>query len=388
MDNATRNKFDKVRDIFPHTRKVTYFNSASYGPFSTSVATAIQENIDVRLASEHDDSHDAFNVIDALREDYAGLIGAPKRAVGIGLNTTHGLNIAAYGLPLNPGDEVLLSDVEFPALVYTWREAAKARGLELKFVKSRDRRVDIAAIEQAITKRSRVLAISWVQFFDGFKNDLEALSNLCKKHGMFFVVDGIQGMGHQPLDVVKLGIDVFASGCQKWMLAPQGCGFFYLSDEVRDKIKPPFMSWLGADWKMNFSDLFHYELPLFDTARRFELGYYVVLNLMGMKAAVELFKDLGLAAIQEHNHALIDRLAAYIEGNLYYRITSSMEPKHRSSIFTFTCDRVPELHKALLSEKIILVQREGSIRVSVHLFNNEQDIDKLIGALDKFAASR
>ena len=386
MDNSSRDKFEAVRALFPHIPKVSYFNSASYGPFCTSVVEAVQANMEVRMAAEHDDSHDAYGVTDELRADYAGLIGAPKRAVGVGLNTTQGLNIAAFGLPLERGDEVLLSDVEFPALVYTWREAAKARGLELKFVKSSDRMFDMSALEQAITPRSRVLALSWVQFFNGFKNDLETLSALCKKHGMFFVVDGIQGMGQEPIDVVKLGIDIFATGCQKWMLAPQGCGFFYISDEVRDRITPPFMSWLGADWKMNFTDLFHYDLPLFDAARRFELGYYVVLNLMGMKAAVKIFQELGLDAIRDHNYALVDRLADHIRANPFYRITSSMEPVHRSSIFTFTCGRVAELHQALLNEKIILVRREGSIRVSVHLFNNEQDIDRLIAVLDRFAA--
>jgi selenocysteine lyase/cysteine desulfurase len=81
---------------------------------------------------------------------------------------------------------------------------------------------------------------------------------------------------------------------------------------------------------------------------------------------------------------LIDRLAKYIRSNPYYRITCSMEPKHRSSIFTFACDRVPELHKEILRNRIILVQREGSIRVSVHLFNDESDIDRLIEVLARF----
>lgn len=144
------------------------------------------------------------------------------------------------------------------------------------------------------------------------------------------------------------------------------------------------MSWLGVDWKMQFGDLFHYDRPWFDSARRFELGYYVALNLLGMRAAAQIFQDLGIRNIQRHNHALIDRLAAYIRSNPYYRITSSMEPKHRSSIFTFACDRVAELHRELLKNKIILVQREGSIRVSVHLFNDETDIDRLIEVLERF----
>jgi selenocysteine lyase/cysteine desulfurase len=202
------------------------------------------------------------------------------------------------------------------------------------------------------------------------------------------VVDGIQGMGVEPINVRKLGVDVFASGCQKWMLAPQGCGLFYLSDRVREQLKPPFMSWLGVDWQVQFTDLFHYDKPYFDSAQKYELGYYVVLNLMGMRAAAEIFRTLGIRNIQKHNRGLIDRLAGYIRSNPFYSITSSMKSKHRSSIFTFSCDGYQELHRELLKNRIILVQREGSIRVSVHLFNDESDIDKMIEVLEDFARRR
>jgi cysteine desulfurase/selenocysteine lyase len=230
-----------------------------------------------------------------------------------------------------------------------------------------------------------VLCLSYVQFFNGYKNDLKTIAEICRKHDLYFVVDGIQGMGAEPINPAKLGIDVFASGCQKWMLAPQGCGLFYLSDRVRDTITPPFMSWLGVDWKLNFNHLFCFDREYFDSARRFEMGYYVTTNLLGMKAAVGLFQELGIANIQRHNHALIDRLADYIKTNSYYRITSSMVNKHRSSIFAFACDDLRGLHRRLLDEKMILVKREGSIRVSVHLYNDETDINRLISVMDDFA---
>jgi len=378
-------KFRKARSLFDHTRKVTYFNSASYGPFCRPVCDAVRANLDQRAAAERDDSHDAFVTSDELRRDYARMIGAAKKQVGIGLNTSFGLNIAAFGLLLKRGDEILISDVEFPAVVYTWRAAAERRGLKIKQLRSKDRFFDIDELQKKISKRTRVLSLSYVQFFNGYKNDLKTISEICKKHRMYLVVDGIQGMGVEPLNVRKLGVDVFTSGCQKWMLSPQGCGFFYLADDIRDRIKPPFMSWLGVDWKMNFNDLFYVDKPYFDSAQRFELGYYAVLNIMGMKAAVEIFQDLGISNIQRHNHALIDRLADYIRSDPFYRITCSMTPKHRSCIFTFTCDHVDKLHRKLLKNKIILVNREGSIRVSVHLFNNARDIDRLTDVLDSFS---
>ncbi len=384
MRQNNADMFQVVRALFPHTKNVVYFNSASYGPFSTALQEAIYNNIRIRMAADYDDSHDAFTTQEQLRSDYAQLIGAHKREIGIGLNTSFGLNIAAFGLPLQQGDEILVSDIEFPALVYTFRAAAERQGLKLQFVPSRNRFFDIDELQKKISPRSKVLAISWVQFFNGYKNDLHTLSKICREHDLYFVVDGIQGMGVEPIDVHKLGIDIFASGCQKWMLSPQGCGFFYLSDRIRNQISPPFMSWLGTDWNMKFSNLFKYDQPYFDSARRFELGYYAVLNLMGMKASVELFKQLGIHNIQQHNYQLIDRLTAYLDDSSYYTITSSRDHKHRSSIITFTCPDYRPLQKKLLAEKIIVVPREGSIRVSVHFFNNDVDIERLIHVLKEW----
>lgn len=381
-------KFAEVRALFPHTKSVTYFNSASYGPFPVTVKEAVERNIDMRVGATRDDSHDAFATADELRQDFAGLIGARKQEVGVGLNTQHGLNIAAFGLPLKEGDEVLVSDIEFPAAVYVWRAAAEARGVKLRFIPSRDRRFDIEEFKKAITPRTRVLTLAYVQFFNGYKNDLATISRICKEHDIFFVVDGIQGMGTQPLNVHELGIDIFTSGCQKWMLAPQGCGFFYLSDSIRDRLAFSSGTWLGVDWGVKFTDLFHYDKPWFDSAVRFEMGYYVVFNLLGMKAAVEIFKHLGIENIQRHNNALIDRLVEYLRSNPYYTITSSLEEKHRSSIFTFSAPEVPTLHRKILDQKIILVHREGSIRVSAHLFNNTDDIDRLISVLDDHSRNK
>jgi selenocysteine lyase/cysteine desulfurase len=255
----------------------------------------------------------------------------------------------------------------------------------LKFIPSHDRRFDIDAFVKAITPRTKVLTVSFVQFFNGFKNDLEALGKICRERGIYFVVDGIQGMGAETINMREANIDIFASGCQKWMLSPQGCGFFFISDSVRPTLKLPFGTWLGVEWGVKFTDVFYYDKPWFDSARRFEMGYYAVWNILAMKEAVKIFQMLGIDNIQRHNHALIDRLVAYLRGNAFYTITSTLEEKHRSSIFTFSCADVPRLHRFILDNKIILVEREGSIRVSAHLFNNEADIDRLIDALDRFA---
>lgn len=382
MEPNLNDKFKKARELFPHTKNVVYFNAASYGPFSTLVSKAISDNLELRMAATKDDSHDTFQVRTQLREQYARLIGAEQQEIGVGLSTTFGLNIAAFGLPLVSGDEILVSDVEFPAAVYTFKGAAQERGFKVKFIKSKDRFFDIEAFKNSITPKTKALCLSFVQYFNGYKNDLKTIGEICRENDIYFVVDGIQGMGVESINVKEIGCDIFATGCQKWMLSPQGCGFFYLSDQIRDKLHHPFISWLSSDWKVEFTDLFRYDLPYFDTAERFELGYYAVLNLIGMKESADLIEGLGIGNIQNHNHALIDKLAEYIKQSNRYSITSDMNEKHRSSMFTFSCDSLEQVHRYLLDNNIILVRREGSIRVSVHLYNNESDISRLIDALE------
>jgi len=159
---------------------------------------------------------------------------------------------------------------------------------------------------------------------------------------------------------------------------------FYIRRDLQKKLKMPFASWLSVDWKLNFTDLFHYDLPFFDSARRFEMGSYPYSHVHAMAAALELIDSLGIENIQRHNHRLLDILIAYLKASDYYHIVSNIKSKHRSSILAFACDNVGEVHKKLLENKIICAHREGAIRVAVHLYNDEIDIKRLIAVLDEF----
>ncbi len=377
-------KFEKIRRHFPHTRNIVFFNSAAFGPMSLPIKEAIDANLDIRMAAEVDDTRQMYELRERVREGYAKLIGAETRQIGVNINTSFGLNLASSGLPLDEGDEILLSDIEFPATIYVWRGASESRKLKLKFIKSKDFKFDIDEFEKSITSKSRVLSVSFVQFFNGFKNDLKQLSEICKRRNMFFVVDGIQGTGAEPINVKELGIDIFSCGCQKWLLAPFGSSFFYISDRVKDILTPNNITWYSSDWKLQFTDLFKYDLPYHDSAEKFQGGYYATMNLVGMEAALGIFSELGIEDIQRHNHALIDRLVDNIKDSEYYRITSSLKENERSSIFTISCDHLKELHRFLFDNKIYTACREGSVRIAVHLFNNVSDVAKLTEALELF----
>ncbi|HHI02679.1 MAG TPA: aminotransferase class V-fold PLP-dependent enzyme, partial [candidate division Zixibacteria bacterium] len=241
MNSAISQNFIAARKLFPLTAKkagTVYLNSASTGPLCKPVKQALDRYFHLCQYLNKDDDSLAFDDLEKIRRLGARIIGARIDEVGFGWNTGYGLNLAAQGLPLKKGDEILLSDIEFPSNVYPWL-ALKEKGLKIKFIKSVNRFFDIDNFEKAITKKSRVLSLSMVQFFNGFKNDLKAIGEICRKNRLYFVVDGIQGCGVELIDVKKCNIDIFSSGAQKWLLGQLGSGIFYIRKELQDKLRRP-----------------------------------------------------------------------------------------------------------------------------------------------------
>lgn len=377
---------NEIRRLFPHTKKKVYFNCASTGPLPDP-AYAIQEKY-YRIAKMADvgNQSEVFSALENIRRNGAKVFGAKKSEIGFGFNTTFGINLAAFGLPLKRGDEVLLSDIEFPANVYPWL-GLRERGIRVNFIKSTDGFIDIEDVQKAITKKTRVLSLSYVQYFNGYKIDVDGIGDLCRRHNIYFVLDCIQGAGCEPMNMRKWNVAVASAGAQKWLLSSQGTGLFYVSDDMRERIQTPWRSWLSVDWKCRWDDLRRYNLEPPHAASRYELGTYPGSLVMAFDWALGFITGLGIPAIQKHNHALLDSLIAYVNDHPAYRITSSRNKKHRSSILSFTADGmdIRNIHAELQRRKIITSLREGSIRVAAHLYNNRADMDRLIEALDAAA---
>jgi len=325
---------------------------------------------------------EVFAALDNIRTNGAKIFGCRTSEVGFGFNTTFGINLAAFGLPLKAGDEVLLSDVEFPANVYPWLEL-KSRGIKVKFLKSSNGFFDIDGFQKSINKKTRVLSLSFVQFFNGYRNDLETIGKICREHNLFFIVDAIQGAGAEPMQVNKWHVDIASAGAQKWLLASQGSGLFYISENMKKKLVAPWRSWLGVDWECNWSNLRDFGRPFESSARQYEMGTYPSSLVMSLDWSLDFITNLGIKNIQHHNHALLDRLIAYLEDEPFYRITSSLDKKHRSSILSFTSDKadISQVHQKLSQKKIMTSLREGSIRISAHLYNDDNDMNRLIASL-------
>lgn len=371
-----------IRKQFPFTKNIIYFNHAADGPIPLSSLKATLDyyhTLTHRLDISTD--HHSFLLLDRIRETIAKMINSSQNEIALTSNTSYGLNIVANGLNFKAGDEILLSDVEFPANVYPWLNL-KSRGVRIKFVKNENEFFSIENLVRAINQRTKLLSLSSVQFFNGYKNDLEKIGKICRESQIIFVVDGIQGVGNSILDVKKSQIDFLSCGGQKWLLSAPGTGFFYCSKKFLNKLKPSFFGWLGVDWKIDFTDLLRYDLKPFDSARRFEIGSYSYSNLRTFYASLKLLEKIGIPKIQKQNLALLDRLIDYLKDSPY-QIKSSLDPKHRSSIFSFSAKNGKKLSEKLIKSNIIVSYREGLIRLSPHFYNTELEIDRLIQILDR-----
>jgi cysteine desulfurase/selenocysteine lyase len=208
----------RVRDDFIGLDKKIFFNNASWAPMLRPVKERIEaywENI----YNLYQPDHESMDYLQQIREQAAFMIGADASEIGYAFNTSHGISLAATGLGLQTGDEVILADNDFPSVPYAFK-ALEREGVILKYVPAVNGNFSIDAARKLVTPRTRVLAISYVQYFNGFRNDLQTIGEFCKEHDIYFVVDAIQGLGHCPLNVHECHIDLLACGAQKWLLSP------------------------------------------------------------------------------------------------------------------------------------------------------------------------
>ncbi len=371
-----------LRKQFPFTKNIIYFNHAAFGPIPLQ---SLKFTLDFYHTLTHgvDQSTDqhSFELLDKIRKIIAQLINSSADEIALTSNTSYGFNVIANGLEFKSGDEILLSDVEFPANVYPWLNLKK-RGVKVRFIKNENNFFSIENLLEVMNKKTKLFSLSFVQFFNGYKNDLEKIGKICQENRILLMVDGIQGIGALNLDVKKCNIDFLSCGGQKWLLSAPGTGFFYCSKHLLNKIRPAFYGWLGVDWKVKFTDLLRYNLRPFNSARRFEIGSYPYPNLRTFYASLKLLEKIGIANIEKQNQALLDRLIDYLQDSPY-QIKSSLETEHRSSILSFSAKDGQRLWEKLVKNKIIVSFREGSIRVSPHFYNSFEEIDHLIAILQK-----
>ncbi len=372
---------EDVRKLFPITKSCVYLDSAHYSQYSLETNRRLFEfinkfthtNIDLGIFNEKKSK--------TLKEKIAKLIGAYAKEIIITTSTTHGINIFAHGIDLNRGDTVAFPNCEFPAVVYPWVNLEKLKGINTVLIPSDRGIIKIEDIEKKIKENDvKVLAISSVEFL-GFRNDMGTINKICKNNDCYLMVDAIQSLGVCPMDVKKFGIDYLAGGSQKWMMAPSGVGFAYISEDMRNKISPTFIG--TGSIKFDFKNFLSYKLNFREDGKAYENSTVNCLGMIGLESSIDLFLKLGVENIFSYILNLIDVFMEGLKGS-DYRIESDRSPEHRSNIILFShADKSKNefIHHELEKKNIFISYREGYLRLSPHIFNNEQDIKKLTDEL-------
>lgn len=369
---------EDIRALFPITERYIYLNHAAVSPLSKPARDAMLgliEDVSLNGTVHYDDWLETY---ERVRAAAARLIGARPREVAFMRNTSDAISAIANGIDWREGDNVVTCDVEFPANIYPWMRLAE-RGVHLKMARERNGRIELDELISLMDERTRVLAISWVQFASGFRSDLRRLGQACRERGVIFAVDAIQGLGALDLDVERDFVDALAADAHKYLLGPEGIALLYISDRIIEKIRPVVVGWTSVKNPMDF---LNYRLEYRDGAARFECGTLNTVGVYGLGAAIELLLKVGTREIEDYllglNAYLMERLEQ--KG---YEIISSRRPSERSAIVACRHRAHPpgELCRMLLSKGIVTSARAGRLRISPHFYNTREEIDALIEAL-------
>jgi selenocysteine lyase/cysteine desulfurase len=370
---------DKIREHFSVVNHWIYMDHASTSPYTRDMVYGIGMRAD-------DIMENGFVHAEEWKEDaiqarlmYAQLIGSLPDEVAFIHCTSDGVNLIANGIDWKAGDNVVLTDVDYPANIYPWLNQ-QARGVEIKWVKQRDDgRIPVEDLAAAIDGRTRVLAVSFVQFINGFRSDLGAIGRICAEKGVLFFVDAVQGLGALDLDVREMKISALAAHSRKWLLCPSGMGVLYVDRKILKDIRVTNPGAMSVADPFNFLE---HKLVYRDNATRFEPTLPDPIPLSATRAMLAMFIGLGMGYIEKRVLSLTDMLCEGLEDK-NYTVRSPRGKTEKSGIVAFSpaSGDVDALSAKLTEARVVHTNRHGMIRLSPHFYNSEDEVKTVLNLL-------
>ena len=373
---------NELRSHFPHVFHQVYLNHAAVSPLSRPVRTAIDEHITEREGAGKGSIQNFESVqpiMKRAKRRIADVIGAEVPQVEFVTNTSSALNVLCKGLNWSEGDRVAIPHESFPTNVYPFMNL-RTEGVQVDFVPTEEGAYTVEDVAEVLRPETRLLSVSWVHYLSGFRADLQAIGELCRQHDVLFCVDAIQGLGALSLDVGNAGVDFLAAGGHKWLMATQGIGILYCTDELQQRLQPP-TGWLHGpvDWE----HLDEYEWVFHEDARRFRTGTLNAIGIRALDAALGLYRKVGPETCEEQILHLTERLTEGLEHRGLSRYGSA-DPEHASGIVTVAPDAPEALFEHLQSHDITTALRNRKLRFAPSYYNNESDLKAVFEAVDTF----
>jgi cysteine desulfurase/selenocysteine lyase len=370
--------WQQVRASFPLTKDRTYFNNGTSGPSPNQVLDVIRAKMDEFSKSGE------YGSIEKARERIAQFVKVKTEEISLTHNTTEGVNILVWGLPLKKGDEVIISLHEHVGNALPWINRAKLHGIKLKtFQPVATASGNLDLIRNLITSRTRVIAVPHITCTTGLVFPIEEISALAKSKGIFTAIDGAHGPGMLNIDLKKMGCDFYATSCHKWMLGPGGTGFLYVRQELLDILQVYQVgAYSDAGWDLTTTPMMKGYNP---TAHRYDYGSQSASLFAGAEASVNFMEEIGMEKVEKR----VKELATRLQGGLLQlgdkvEMLTPVEERSRAGMVSFKLQSKTNTEFNTIAGhnkfRIRIVPESGlnAIRISTHIYNNEAEIDRFV----------
>lgn len=369
-----------ARDAFALAPGLIYVNHAAAGVLPIATRDALHAMIDDHAARGVLGTASRELSLPAYRRRIAEFVGGKGDEIALLRNTGDCATVLAQGLDLGPGDEVVTQANEFGSNAYPWL-ALCARGVTVTMIDAPSERMTPDVLRRFVSSRTKVVAVSWVTFDDGYRHDLAALAEVAHAHGALFVADVMQGLGAFPLDVAATGVDAIYAGGAKWLMALQGVSFLWLRSALLDRIALRMPGWRSV---ADMWDFLEYDQPPAPNATRYEGGTVNILGALSLATSIDVLAQAGVERIASHVIALTDRLADGLWARRWTVLGDRSNDAVKSGIVTFRRDDLDPiaLGKRLGAAGICATYRVNGIRVAPHGHNTFDDIEAILDALE------
>lgn len=372
-------KTNSEKDMFLMEEGITYLNCANMSPMLKSVREAGLQALDTRAAPWKLSSQDWFTNAEILRELAAKIFQTSNDNIALIPSASYGLAVAAKNIKLTAAKEIIILEQQFPSNYYVWQNLANEQNLQIVTIQNSNSKTLTESIIEKINGNTGIIAIPNCHWIDGTLINLQQISNAAKTVGACLVLDLSQSLGVLPIDIDSIDPDFAVCVGYKWLMGPYSLGYMYVSKKWQHQGEPLEYSWATKKGSDDFT-LANYVTEYRNGARKFDMGEFPQINLAPMAiAGLKQIINWEIDSIQTTIKKLTDRIIDYkIKTNIYDH--NALSAGHIASI-SLNNINVPELKERLQNNKVVVSFRGTSIRISPHLYNDVDDIDKLLYCL-------
>lgn len=368
-----------VREQFPLNRERVYFNTGTIGPSPFPVQKAVQDS------TEDLDRRGEYGGWEAARPKLASFVNVEESEISLTHNTTEGVNIIAWGLPLKRGDEVILTTHEHVGNALPWIARAKLDGIIIKTLSpAPTANENLNRHNDLISPKTRVIAIPHITCTVGQVFPVKEIATLAHDKDLWVFFDGAQAPGMLPVDLREIGCDFYAASCHKWMCAPRGTGFLYVKKEMLDVVQARFVGGnTDIGWDLTVTP--HEFKGFVPTAHRYDYGTQSAPLFIGVAAAVDFLSAIGIKNISSYGSSLAATLQQKLIqlGENVEMLTPTEECSRGAMIGfrlkTMANDKFGELaSKKGFRIRLVPESHLNSIRISTHLYNTLEEVERFV----------